>query len=412
MNFVKKFTKSGIPIYILSMPAAQTVACGVLVNVGSRDEKWPEEAGLAHVFEHLFFQGSKKFSNRKALYEYIEEVGGHGNAFTSRELTFFYNQVPFLEFERSVNILSEQIQHSLIVSEKISLEIQVIIQELRQSQDNPETFLQDLTYRAIYKNHPLSHSPLGLEESLSKFKREDFFNFINRYYYPGNFTFFVVGRIDSDEAVKMFDRYFVTRVDRPRNIRAQQNLLEKPDNRIIASKKINQVHINLAAPILFANRQEKIFLDLFSLMIGSGASSPLVEEIRNKRGLCYRVYSGYYVGTDAGLFRIYMTTGLEKHKEVIDLAFSILENNKNNHERLEKVKLMKLGKLALKYENPINIIIDAAYGTVFIGEPQDYKEINESIKDVTIQDILKVTEKYLKPEQFTTALLIPEDLKV
>src|SRR3989344_7349436 len=105
MNFIKKITKSGVPLYILPMPMANTVASGVLVNVGSMDEIMPQEAGIAHGFEHLFFQGTKKFPDKKILSEYIEEIGGFKNAFTAKELTFFYNQVPFVEFERGVNLL-------------------------------------------------------------------------------------------------------------------------------------------------------------------------------------------------------------------------------------------------------------------------------------------------------------------
>ncbi len=412
MNFIKKITKNGVPIYILPMAGAKTVASGVLINVGSRDEKWPAEAGLAHGFEHMFFQGTKNFPDKKTLSEYIEEVGGIKNAFTSRELTFFYNQVPYPEFKRSVRLLGEQIENSLIPAEKINLEMQVIVQELKRAEDNPEIFLSNFTYQTVYKNHSLSQSPYGKKESLLNFKRNDFIGFMNRYYQPENYTFLIAGKIKPNEALREFNRHFKKKIGvNKNNVRLSENFPKKSESVAVAYKKINQVHVNLAAPILSAIIKEKISLDLFSLMIGSGSASPLFEEIRNKRGLCYQVYASYYQGIDAGLFRIYMATGKEKYKEAIDVAFSVIEKNRTNKERLNKIKKMKLGKLSLKYEDPLNVITDAAYMTAFMGRPLGYKEIEKSIKNITIEDIKKVVNKYLKFEQFTIVLVAPEDFR-
>lgn len=413
MNFIQKETKSGVPLYILPMPQANSVASGALVRVGSRDEKWPKEAGLAHAFEHMFGQGSKKFPSKKFLSEYVEEVGGRRNAFTGKELTFFHNQVPFSEFERSVNLLSEQIQYSLIPEEKISSEVNVVIEELKRADDMPERVLSDFTYEHVYNNHPLSHRVLGTKESLLKFKKGDFINFINHHYYFGNYTFIVAGCIDPEKAVKMFNAYFTliaTSGEDNKKV-SKEELLTVPKSKIIRAAKFNQVHINLVAPVVGAAIEDKTSLSLLASMIGMGMSSPLYEEIRNKRGLCYVVRAQYYPGTDAGLFSIYMATSPEKHEEAIDATFSVIKNTIENKSRLEATKRMVLGRLALDFENPSEIIRRAAYDTIFLGKPQGYEETNCAIKNISILDISSVTKKYSVSERLIPVILFPESLQ-
>lgn len=410
MNFIKKITKSGVPLYVLEMPGANTIASGVLVNVGSRDEIMPQEAGLAHGFEHMFCQGSKKFPDKKSLFEYVEEIGGIRNAFTWKELTFFHNQVPFQEFERGVDLLSEQIQHSLIQEEKVSKEMQVVIQELKRRQDSPAILSGDLTFEVIFGDHPLGHMTLGNEETLLKFNRENFISFLNRYYNSNNYTFLVAGNIDPDVALDTFDKYFILKSGE-KNIRPHLPTQKNVKNPAVFYKKINQAHINLATAINTANLKERWSLNLFAMMIGYGSSSPLYIEIRDKRGLCYSINVSYYWGTDYGLFKIYMATDKEKYQEASVLALSILNKNKNNTALLEKAKKMELGVLARRFENPLNIIFDAADSITFTGNPYGYQEVSQAIKDITIQDIEKVVDKYLKPEQFTTVLLGPEEMK-
>lgn len=408
MNFVNENTKSGVSLYVLPMPQAHTVATGVLINVGSRDERIPEEAGLAHAFEHMFMQGTKRFPNKRVLSEYIEEIGGLKNAFTTKEFTFFYNQLPFVEFERSIIMLSEQIQQSLLLPDRITSEMQVIVQEINRTYDIPTKLVHEKTWEHIFKNHPLGHMVLGTKDSVLSFKRDNFLSFMERFYYPGNYTFIIAGNISTEKAKELLDKHFRSSVIKERNNPIFEKIKPPSENRIIIHRPINQAHINLAAPVWLANKKEKVCLDLFAIMAGSGSSSPLYDEIRNKRGLCYTIYARFYPGIDTGIFIVNMATETEKYEEAIKIAFSVLEETKNNHIRLDKAKKMKLGKLALDMENPLDIIHDTAWNTVFFGKPQGYNEISSAIKDITIEDIKKTVDRYLKHDQFNLILLMPE----
>ncbi|MBU6141943.1 insulinase family protein [Patescibacteria group bacterium] len=409
MRFIRKDTKSGVPLYIFPMAEANSVASGVMVNVGSRDERLPHEAGLAHSFEHLFFQGTKKFPDQRSLAEYIEDVGGFKNGFTSKERTFFLNQVPFREFERGVDFLSEQIQHPLIPEDKIKKEVNVILQEIKRKQDNPSGALYDLAYEAIFKGHPLAHPTLGNERSLLALQREDFIDFMKQYYNSANFTFFTAGRIDPDAAVRMFDSYFTAPISGERNKRGKDETLYFPlEKEYIFHRPLNQMHMYVAVPILNASIKEKWCLDLFATMLGRGMASPLFQEIRDRRGLCYSASASYHWLTDLGLFVIYMATSKEKYKEAIDTALPLIDANKRNEALLEKAKRMELGSLALRFENPWNIIMGASSSTVTLGKPYGYEEVQAAIQDITIQDIEKAVGVYLAPERFTRVLLGPE----
>ncbi len=410
MNFIHTTTKSGISLYVLPMPGAHSVASGVLVRVGSRDEKLPEEAGLAHAFEHMFFQGTKKFPTQKELSEYIEGVGGSYGAFTTKEMTFFWSHVPFKEADRGIEVLSEQLYHSLIPEEKIVSEIHIILQELNRAYDNPEKMSYEITWQNLFKNHPLGHITLGTKESLLNLKREQFLSFIERFYHTGNFTLIIAGNITPERAKEMCEEYFTEKSIKEENKRAVQKIQKTLDNPVIVKKKINQAHVSIAVAIEDATPQEKRILTLYGLMLGSGKASPLFQEIREKRGLCYAIFSNLYSGSAESVFRIGMATAKEKYQEAMQAVFLILENAKRDRKRLEETKKRSIGALSLHFNNPYDVIEGAAYGTLFYGKPQGLQEVTEAIRGITIQDIEKTVDKFLKPENFTTVLLMPDDL--
>lgn len=411
MNFIQTKTKSGIPLYILPIPGAHSIASGVLVNVGSRDEKIPEEAGLAHAFEHMLLQGTKEFPNKKILSEYIEEVGGFQNALTWKEITFFYNQLPSSAFERSIYILHEQLYNSLFLEENIKKEMEVIIEERRKREDNPDINLTDFTYAHLFKNHPLGNSPVGTEESLHSLKRDHFLSFIERYYHPGNFSFIIVGNIDPDYAKKIIDQNFPEKIEKGKEVRQTQKL-ESVEKKIIIPKKIQQVYARYVARIVGANPREKGILNLYAAVLGSGSSSPLSQEIRDKRGLSYSVGAYYEPGTDIGLFGVRMGVKRERYEEAITCATSIIQEYAGNEIRIKHTKNAEIGGLALDFDaSPANILRKAAFDTILFGAPRGYEEIKKRIEEITIQEIENIVKKFLKPENFTTVLLMPEDIK-
>lgn len=406
-NFIKVKTKSGVPLWILSMPHLDSVNVGVAVNVGGRDEIWPKEAGIAHALEHMHFQGTKSFPNSKSVAEFIEETGGRINARTATERTLYHARVPAKYAERAVKIISEQIKYPLFPEEKIPIEMKNIVQEMGRRNDNPRQYLWTISQKFIYRDHPLSKDVLGLEESLRNFKREDFINFKKRYYNPSNYNFVVIGNIDPKTVASLFDKYFPEKVGEEPNKRPVDIIKKGGEKRNVVKKDIEQTHISLSVPTAAARNKETLYLSFFASIISGGMSFPLFQEVRDKLGLCYEIGAGTNKQTDIGRFNIYVGTDHKKYKQAIEAIFQIIEKYKTDKKLLEKVKNIKLGRLALDYEDTGEILFQAADDIVYLDRPRGFDEIKEEIQSVKIENITKAVDKYLRKDLFFTTILAP-----
>ena len=411
LNFSKLTTKSGVSLWVLPISYSRTVAAGVLINAGTRDENWPKEAGIAHALEHMFLQGTKNFPTQRDLTSYIEEIGGAINAWTAKEMTFCYVQVPAFEKERAVRILSEQLRESLFLEEKVPVEMKNIVQEIRRRNDNPQRFIGQIANQFLYKNHPLSKDTLGTEESVLSFTRNDLISFKERYYNSSNFTFIIAGGITAEEALNLFESYFPERSELKPNLRAIDNIVDGEEKKLIKNKDIEQVHVYLSARISPAKEKETLYLDFFRTMIAGGMSFPLFQEVRDRRGLCYEIWANITKWSDIGSFVVYIGTDPKRYKEAIDTAIEVISKSAADEDLLTKVKNLKIGRLDLLYQNTRDIIDIAARDIAFVGEPRGYDQIVKEIKEVNIDNIKNVVDRYLKPEMLYTTMLVPNDFK-
>lgn len=408
-NFSKAITKSGAPLWTLSSPNYNSVSIGVLVKGGTRDEIIPKEAGIAHALEHMHFQGTENFPNSLKISEYIEEVGGEINAWTSDEKTFYFARVPSEYAERAVQIVSEQIEKSIIPAEKIPIEMKNVIQEINRRNDNPRSYLWKIVSDFIYKGHPLSKDTLGSKESVSAFRRDDFLNFKRRYYNPANYTFIAVGDISEARARELFDKYFVEHPNSQPNIRRRETLPVQAEKQFIERKELDQLHVGLDAIVGSGMDKSSLYLEFFSKMISGGMSFPLFQEVRDKRGLCYSINSSISRESDFGSFDIYIGTDPKRYKEAIGATLEVIDKSKTNEELLNKVKRLSIGRLLLAYEHTGNIIMKAERDITYLGYPRGFEETKKEIEEVTIDNIKQAVDQYLKPEQILTVLLAPKD---
>lgn len=409
LNFTKNTTISGATLYTMHIPHSQTVATGVVVSAGTRDEQWPKEAGIAHALEHMHFQGTEQFPTSEAVSEYLEEIGGLINAWTWKEMTFYHNQVPSAHKERAVKILSQQLLYSIFPEEKIPSEMKNIVQEIRRRNDSPHQYVSFLADQLLYGQHPLGKDTLGIEESVLGFTKKDFIDFKERYYHSSNFTFLAAGDITEQEAQQLFETYFPTRSSKEKNKRDFINLVTPPQKELVQSRKdIEQAHIFLVAPLSEAKHTDSKIIDLFTTMISGGMSFPLFQEVRDKRGLCYEVWASSTNWHDAGEFNLYIGTNPNRIKEAVQASIDVIQEHKKNSLLLEKAKNLELGRLALKYESTDNIINIAAQDIALNGEPKGYEQLVEETKKIKIEDITKAVDTYLSPEHIKTALLVPE----
>jgi len=411
-NFLKLKTKSGVPLWLLPMPHAQSVSAGVLVNVGTRDEVWPKEAGIAHALEHMLIQGTEEFPTQSDLTSYIEDVGGHMNARTWKEGTFYYSKVPAGFSERAIHAVSQQIRRSILPEGKVPVEMNNIIQETKRSNDNPQNFVRKLGEKIVFSNHPLSKDTLGTEGSVLAFNREDFARFKERYYNSANYTFIVAGNINKEKALNLFNKYFPEKVNnKKKNIRKTEVLIAGKERKNIYRKDVGQLHLLLNAVTVSSKNKDAVYLSFFTDMIDAGWSFPLWQELRDKRGLCYDTYATGRGFSDAGILSIYVGTDPKRYKEAIGASFDVISKSRADKKLLERAKKLRLGRIALWFENPTDIINRASHDINRTGKPKDYDQEVKETKSVSIKNITNVVDKYLKPEMFYTSILAPKDFK-
>src|SRR3990167_401097 len=404
----------GLLVHILDMPAANSVACGVLVRAGTRDERWPEEAGLAHALEHMIFQGTRDFPDSQSSSAYIEDVGGGLDAATSGESTLFYNQVPFLEIERAIYTLSQLLLHSTFGEDRIKPEMQNVIQEIRMTRDNAQEHLLEWAKSLTYGRHPLGRPTLGTEKAVAKFERRHFQSFYSHYYNRNNFDFIIVGRIDSvNQVIELIRKYFADLPDGPPNDREIITKIGGRNNFSFENRDLEQVHIAMLAPTVKGACREARALGVFEAMIGGGASFPLFVEVREKSGLCYEIWADHALFSDISVFVAYVGTDPRRYKEAVEKIFKVIRSAKDDAVLLEKSKKRMTGGLALQYDNPLKVLVGSASIIGLYGNGRDYSEIIKEIQSISIGEVEAVVDQYLlyNPHAaFTFAYMAPNDL--
>jgi predicted Zn-dependent peptidase len=420
MEFVKLETACGRPLHVYEMPHAHGVANGILVDVGTRDEDWQrnsigieKEAGLAHAFEHMVFQGNREFPTSVDITAYLEGVGGDCNAWTDKETTVFYNMVPAKNRDRSLKSLYNMVSTPLLREENIVTEMQNVIQEINRYKDNPATYVDMiLVDETIYGDHPLAKCGLGTPEAVAAFTRDDFLRYHERFYHPGNYTFLAAGNVNADLVRESWDKLFADNGNKTPNLRASINSIRREERVKVIRKEIDQVHICLGAPIGAANERSTKALKLFTNMIGGGMSFPLFQEVRDKRGLCYHVNAETTPRSDLGRFNIYVGTDPKRWREAVKVIFEVVQSNMQNETLFQKAKRMLIGKAALTFDSPARILEQAAQDISFEGTPLSPKEIIEQIESIGLQEVTQAAEKYLSPENFVQAFIAPKDFEL
>ena len=410
MNWRKFSTESGAPLWFMYLPHVENTSIGVLTNVGSRDEKWPEEAGLAHALEHMFFQGStKSLKTQKAIAKYTESVGGIANAYTDDEETLYFHKIDTGEIARAVKVLGESLFYPRFPNNVIPAQMKVVLQEMADRNDFPDAYLLESWTKKRMAGHPLSQITIGLKEAVESFKQEDFFRFAKKYYHPKNFTYIAVGSVDPLKIIDLVNtRFPVPAVqEKSKHERQPCALPDEPAEKLVLYKEIEQAHIALASIFPAITEKETYALNIFKVMISGGMSFPFFLEIREKHGFCYSVYAYIQQRSDVTLFGIKMTTLPSNYEKALDLALKIIDREKSNKKLLKRAKALIKGNYSLD-DNTMSILIKAVKRISIYGAPLSFEESVKRYEEVTIDEVADAVNKYLKPENFYTGVLLPK----
>jgi len=321
----------GVRVVTEHVPGVRSAAVGVWVGVGSRDEQ-PSVAGAAHFLEHLLFKATP---TRTALdiAEVIDGVGGELNAFTGKEHTCFYAHVLDDDLPLAVDVVADVVLRGRCLSADVDVERQVVLEEIAMRDDDPEDLLGDSLLTALYGDHPLGRPVIGSVESIEAMTRAQLHSFHVRRYTPPRMVVAVAGNVDHGHTVELVRRAFAGHLDTdapPAPCRGGTLRLNTPPTTSIVERDNEQAHLTLGVRSFGRHDSRRWALSVLNAAVGGGLSSRLFQEVREKRGLAYSVYSGVDTFADTGAFSVYAGCHPENLGEVAAVVREVLTDVADN----------------------------------------------------------------------------------
>ena len=389
-------TDTGIEVIFDKLESISTCSVGVFVKTGSRDESDTEE-GISHVLEHMIFKGTPTRSYFE-ISEEIDYLGANVNAHTTKEETVFYINALTQFLGKSVDILFDIVTNSTIDEKELEKEKDVIVEEIKMYKDSPDDLVFETNY-ADCINGQYGKPIIGTEESVKGFTAEEIRKYYRERYTKDNILIVVSGNFDKDEIIQKINEYFGkladTKVDRREKIDFSFNAGKKT-----VSKDINQVNICISHKSEDYNSEKKVYTDILSNIIGGSMSSRLFQEIREKNGLAYSVYTYNQYYLSGGLTSTYIGTNLESYEKAIEitlLEFKKLRENGVTEEELQKSKNKYISRISFAMENPRSRM--GILGNYYIrkNEILDTEKLKNEVNAVRLEDVNNFARtKYLE----------------
>ena len=385
---------NGLTIVTERMPDVRSVTVGFWVGTGSRDEA-PELAGASHFLEHLLFKGTEQ---RSALdiAESIDAVGGDMNAFTTKEYTAFYVRVLDDSLPMGLDILSDIMWQPAFREDEVEAERQVILEELLMRGDDPDDLANELFFAALYPDHPLGREVLGEEATIEAMTRDGIRSFFAHHYRPGNMVLAAAGRLDHDDLVAGIEARF----QGPDGGAAPERTAPAAPRRTttVYPRATEQAHLVLGVPAIDRHDEDRYPLSVLNQVLGGGMSSRLFQEIRERRGLAYSVYSYRASFDQAGALVLYAGTAPSKAAEVLALCHAELDRlcvEGISERELEVAKGHLRGTMALGLEDSAARMSRIGRSQLVHGDVLDVDVLASRISAVTLDDVRRVIDKVL-----------------
>lgn len=395
---------NGLRVISEAMPGVPSVTVGIWVENGSRYER-PEQAGISHYLEHLFFKGTERRSAAQIAEEF-DAVGGVLNAFTGKEYTCYYGKVLAEHIGVATDILADIFLHSKFDPPEIERERTVVLQEIMQVEDTPDDYVHDLFNLRYWPNHPLSFPVCGRVETVQRFRQQDFLDFIAARYRPDRVIISAAGQIEHQRIVDWAAREFGGMHGRAERVDGQPPVASRSVSYI--EKALEQVHVCIGAPGISQSAHERYAGYLLNTALGGGMSSRLFQEIREKRGRAYSVYSFLSSYIDGGYLGIYVGTSAEWIEEVVAIILAELKGLKHDGLRpaeLARVKNQLKGNLLLGLETSDSRMSRIAKNEIYYGEDVAPAEVAARIDATTNDQIIELAQQLLRPEAMAVTLL-------
>ena len=400
----KSTLSNGVRVLTEPMPQMVSATIGIWVENGSRYEE-TRQNGVSHFIEHLLFKGTKRRSAAR-IAEEIDAVGGVLNAFTGKEYTCYYAKVLGEHVKMTTELLADIFLESVFAREEIDRERQVVLQEISQAEDTPDDFIHDLFNLHFWEGHPLSLPIFGSVDTVNAIDRDLMISFMADRYRAERVLIAAAGAIDHDRLVSDCERFFSSI---PGD--GKQTEIDVPHERVMVlnhPKKLEQAHLCIGGPGLSQAAPLRYAAYLLNTALGGGMSSRLFQEVRERRGRVYSIYSFLSAFVDCGYFGIYAGTSPEWVDEVIEVSLNeiakVVREGLRTDE-LARAKNQLKGNMLLGMESTDSRMNRLARNEIYFRRDIPLEEVAREIENVTNEQVIELASSCFKPDRMGLVML-------
>jgi predicted Zn-dependent peptidase len=405
----KEILPNGLTIISELMPSVRSVSVGIWLRTGSRQER-EQENGISHFIEHMLFKGTTH-RTAEEIARSADAIGGHLDAFTSKEATSFSIKVLDEHLPRAFEILGDLVQNPLFDSDHIAKERQVIQEEIKMVEDMPDDLVHEIFTQTYWRGHALGRPILGTRQTVGHFERRELMSYFRRYYAPNNLIVAAAGNVEHGRVVELTTKQFGN-VPAGRPIPPSLPPVANPHIRHRKKKDLEQVHICIGAPAYHQTHARRFPAYILNSVLGGGMSSRLFQNIREKRGLAYSVFSSLNAFHDAGCLSIYAGTATDKARQVVELIIAELRRMKETlltAEELQHAKDYLKGSLLLSLESTMSRMAHLARQEAYFGRHVTLDEIAAGVDSVTAEQVESVARELISTERIALTILGPRN---
>ncbi|HEY4363640.1 MAG TPA: pitrilysin family protein [Bryobacteraceae bacterium] len=396
---------NGVRVITERMTRVRSVTVGVWIGSGSREEQ-PHETGLSHFIEHMVFKGTK---NRSAedIARSVDSIGGGLDAFTSKELVSYQVKILDEHLPEAFDVVADLVRNPLFDKSDIEKEKGVILEELKMEVDNPEYLIHEIFSSNFWKGHGLGRSILGTKQSIRSFNRDSVEQYYRQFYTPSNILITAAGSLKHKQLMKLVEDRFS---DLKRRNKRSPEPPPKPQAPMIFKNKnsLEQVHVYIGVPSIAVPSESRFACYVLNTILGGGMSSRLFQNIREKQGLAYTVYSELAMYRDAGCMLIYAGTSLKTARKVIESIAHELKQMTDHPvtaEELRRAKDHLKGSYVLGLESTSSRMANLARQELYFKRFFTLDEVLERIEKVTAAEVQSLAQQFFDPQTMALAML-------
>jgi predicted Zn-dependent peptidase len=396
---------NGIRVVTERMPHVRSVSVGIWIGTGSREEA-DHETGLSHFVEHMVFKGTKNRSAEQ-IARSVDSIGGGLDAFTSKELVSYNVKVLDEHLPDAFDVVADLVRNPLFQKEDIEKEKGVILEELKMEVDNPEYLIHEIFSSNFWKGHPLGRPILGTKQTIRTFDRDKVDGYYKQFYVPSNILVTAAGSLDHKRLVNLVEDHFADL--KPRRTKKVQDIPEPHAPLVFRNKNsLEQVHVYVGVPSIAISHEARFACFILNAILGGGMSSRLFQNIREKQGLAYTVYSELTMYRDAGCMLVYAGTSQRSAGRVVESIVRELRklaDERVTEDEMRRSKDHLKGSYVLGLESTSSRMANLARQELYFNRFFSLDEMLERVENVEAEEVQKLAQQFFDPKRMAVAML-------